>query len=193
MDPSELSPKRARTRQRLVERGLELIERDGYDATSVADIAAAAGVSEMTFFRYFASKEALVLEDPYDPMIASGIAHEPRDLPPLQRAAFGIRSAWRSVPEPEHPEIRRRVRIASRTPALRGAMWRSAGNTESAIVDRLVADGAPEFEARAAASAVLAALVTGLYAWADGEIDTLGAALERALDVVAGERAEVGG
>ncbi|GAA2035156.1 hypothetical protein GCM10009819_19470 [Agromyces tropicus] len=190
MTTTELSPKRARTRQRLVDRGLELIERDGYDETSVAQIAAAAGVSEMTFFRYFASKEALVLEDPYDPMIASGIAREPRDLPPIQRAARGIRSAWQAVPEPDHPEIRRRVRIGSRTPALRGAMWRSTGNTEQAIVARLVADGAPAFEARAAASAVLAALVTGLYAWADGEIDTLGAALDRALDVVTGEQTE---
>lgn len=181
--------KRARTRQRLVEHGLELIERQGYDATSVAQIAAAAGVTEMTFFRHFATKEQLVLEDPYDPYLASGIGDQPRNLPPLARAARGIRSAWAALPEPEQPEVRRRVRIAARTPSLRGAMWRSTGNTEAAIVDRLVDDGADPVEARVAASAVLAALVTGLYAWADGEIDTLGAAIGRALDVVEGRRA----
>jgi len=182
-----LGTKRARTRQALIDRGLDLIERQGYDQTTAAQIAAAAGVTEMTFFRHFATKEQLVLEDPYDPLLAEGIGEEPRGLPPVQRAARGIRSAWRAVPEPEQPEIRRRVRIAARTPALRGAMWRNTGNTERAIADRLVADGAPPFEARAAASAVIAALVTGLYAWADGEIDTLGAAIERALDVVAGD------
>jgi AcrR family transcriptional regulator len=176
--------KRARTRQRLVDHGLALIERQGYDATSVAQIAAAAGVTQMTFFRYFATKEQLVLEDPYDPLLAEGIGDQPRGLPPLQRAARGIRSAWRALPEPEQPEIRRRVRIAARTPSLRGAMWRSTGNTEAAIVAQLTGDGTPPLEARAAASAVLAALVTGLYAWADGEVETLGAAIERALDAV---------
>jgi AcrR family transcriptional regulator len=178
--------KRARTRQRLVDRGLELIERQGYDATSVAQIAAAADVTEMTFFRHFATKEQLVLEDPYDPFLATGIGDQPLSLPPLARAARGIRSAWAALPEPEQPEIRRRVRIAARTPSLRGAMHRSTGNTEAAIVERLVDDGADPLDARVAASAVLAALVTGLYAWADGEVDTLGAAIGRALDVVEG-------
>ncbi|MFC9918349.1 TetR/AcrR family transcriptional regulator [Agromyces binzhouensis] len=181
------TPRRLRTRQRLIDHGLDLIERQGYDQTSAAEIARAAGVTEMTFFRHFATKEQLVLEDPYDPFLAEGIGDQPRELPPLHRAARGIRSAWRMLPEPEQPEIRRRVRIAARTPALRGAMWRSTGNTEQAIAARLEADGASAFEARAAASAVIAALVTGLYAWADGEVDTLGAAIERALDVVAGD------
>ena len=76
------------------------------------------------------------------------------------------------------------MRIAARTPSLRGAMWRSTGNTEAAIVAQLTGDGTPPLEARAAASAaVLAALVTG-SSRADGEVETLGAAIERALDVV---------
>ncbi|MGR0221478.1 TetR/AcrR family transcriptional regulator [Agromyces sp. ZXT2-6] len=176
--------RRARTRQRLIEHGLDLIERQGYEQTTAAQIAAAAGVTEMTFFRHFATKEQLVLEDPYDPFLASGIGAQPRDLAPLRRAAAGIRAVWRSLPEREEPEIRRRVRIAARTPSLRGAMWRSTGNTEAAIVERLVDDGADPLDARVAASAVLAALVTGLYAWADREVETLGEAIERALDVV---------
>ncbi|KZE93599.1 putative mycofactocin biosynthesis transcriptional regulator MftR [Agromyces sp. NDB4Y10] len=180
--------RRARTRQRLIDHGLELIERQGYEQTTAAQIAAAAGVTEMTFFRHFATKEQLVLEDPYDPFLASGIGEQPRELPPLRRAAAGILAVWRSLPEPEQPEIRRRVRIAARTPALRGAMWRSTGNTEAAIVAQLVDDGTDPLDARVAASAVLAALVTGLYAWADGEVETLGAAIERALAVVGADR-----
>jgi AcrR family transcriptional regulator len=183
---SSASARSTGTRQRLIDRGLDLIERQGYDRTTAAQIAAAAGVTEMTFFRHFPTKEQLVLEDPYDPFLASGIGEQPRELPPLHRAAAGIRAAWRSLPAPEQPEIRRRVRIAARTPSLRGAMWRSTGNTEAAIVARLVDDGADPLDARVAASAVLAALVTGLYAWADGEVRTLGDAIERALDVVAG-------
>lgn len=176
--------KRERTQAALFEAGLDLFERQGYDATTVAEIARAAGVTEMTFFRYFAAKEHLLLDDPYDPQLTAAIAAQPHDLAPLRRAARGIRAAWRSLPEPEAPIIRRRVRIAARTPGLRGAMWRSTGNTEAAIVEQLVHDGTSPDVARVAAAAVLAALVAGLFLWADAETGTLADAIERALDVI---------
>src|ERR671910_617998 len=73
---------------------------------------------------------------------------------------------------------------APQTPSLRGAMWRSTGNTERAIVEQLVADGSSPEVARVAAASVLAALVAGLYSWADGEHGTLAEAIEHALDVI---------
>ena len=71
--------KRERTLAALVEAGLDLFERQGYEATTVAQIARAAGVTEMTFFRYFPAKEHLLLDDPYDPMLTAAIAEQPRD------------------------------------------------------------------------------------------------------------------
>ncbi|BDZ55240.1 hypothetical protein GCM10025870_23130 [Agromyces marinus] len=141
-------------------------------------------MTEMTFFRYFPAKEHLLLDDPYDPQLSAAVADQPRDLPPFLRAARGIREAWRALPEPETPIIRRRVRIIARTPALRGAMWRTTGNTERALAGQLVADGASPEVARVAAASVLAALVAGLYLWADDERVTLADAIERALDVI---------
>lgn len=168
----------------LVEAGLDLFERQGYEQTSVAQIARAAGVTEMTFFRHFPAKEHLLLDDPYDPALAAAIAAQPRDLRPFARAARGIRAAWRALPEPEAPVVRRRIRIAASTPSLRGAVWRSTGNTERAVIDQLVADGATLDVARVAASSVLAALVAGLFMWAEDERSTLADAIERALDVI---------
>lgn len=52
--------KRRRTRAALIAAGVELIERDGYDETTVARIAAAAEIGTRTFFGYFASKEELL-------------------------------------------------------------------------------------------------------------------------------------
>lgn len=183
---TDATTKRERTLARLVETGLELFERQGYDETTVAQIARTAGVTEMTFFRYFPAKESLLLDDPYDPLLVAGIARQPIDLPPFLRAVRGIREAWRAVPNPDQPMIRRRVRIAATTPSLRGATWRSTGNTERAIVGQLVADGASDHDARIAAAAVLAALVAGLFAWAENEEVGLAASIERALDVVDG-------
>ncbi|MGW7536924.1 TetR/AcrR family transcriptional regulator [Amycolatopsis sp. NPDC054798] len=55
--------KRARTRQALIDAATDLFERNGYDETTVADIAAAAEIGTRTFFSYFASKEELVFPD----------------------------------------------------------------------------------------------------------------------------------
>jgi AcrR family transcriptional regulator len=176
--------KRERTLGALVEAGLELFERQGYEATTVGQSARTAGVTEMTFFRYFPAKENLLLDDPYDPVLIAAIGEQPVTDPSFLRAARGIRSAWRALPEPETPVIRRRVRIAAQTPSLRGAMWRSTGNTERAIVEQLVADGAAPEVARVAAASVLAALVAGLFSWAEDETQTLADAIERALDVI---------
>jgi AcrR family transcriptional regulator len=55
--------KRDRTRKALVAAALDLFERNGYDGTTVADIAAAADIGTRTFFSYFATKEGLLFPD----------------------------------------------------------------------------------------------------------------------------------
>jgi AcrR family transcriptional regulator len=55
--------KRARTRQALVDAATEMFERNGYDETTVADVAAAADIGTRTFFSYFASKEELLFPE----------------------------------------------------------------------------------------------------------------------------------
>jgi AcrR family transcriptional regulator len=61
--PSLRERKRARTRQALVDAAISLFDRDGYEQTTVADIAAAAEVGTRTFFNYFASKEELLFPE----------------------------------------------------------------------------------------------------------------------------------
>lgn len=52
-------PRRATTTQ-VASAGLRLIHENGYETTSVADIAAAAGIGRSTFFRYFGSKDEIL-------------------------------------------------------------------------------------------------------------------------------------
>jgi len=52
--------KKARTREALIDAAMTLFEEQGYEATTVDAIAAAAEVSRRTFFRYFESKESIV-------------------------------------------------------------------------------------------------------------------------------------
>lgn len=55
--------KKARTRERIAEAALELFTRQGFDATTIDQIAGAADVSRRTFFRYYPTKEAALFPD----------------------------------------------------------------------------------------------------------------------------------
>jgi len=82
--------KKAATREALHEVALRLFGERGYQATTVAEIAAAANVSERTFFRYFRSKEDVALQDAtrYLPRFEAAIRERPPEEPPL-RALLG--------------------------------------------------------------------------------------------------------
>jgi AcrR family transcriptional regulator len=174
--------KRELTRDRILAAALELFAQRGYDSTTVGQIAAGAGVTEMTFFRHFPAKESLVVDDPYDPLMAAAVAQQPRELDPLTRVARGIREAWHGLPIADVNAVRERLRIASASPTLRAVMVRNTSASEAAIVAALP-DVHPT-TARIAAAAALAALMTALLEWAAADGGELGAAIDRALDVL---------
>lgn len=185
----ELSPRAARTRQRLLAVALDLFSRNGYDSTTVAQVAAAAGVTEMTFYRHFGSKEALLLDDPYDPLMVQAVGEQPTTLPPLVRAVRGVRAAWERFPIEAAAPVRERVRIVAGSVGLRSAMQENTRRSQEAIAERLVADGTDPTAAAVAAAAVMAGLMTALVAWAQTDDDDLGAAIGGALDVLDGTAA----
>ncbi|WP_198950846.1 TetR/AcrR family transcriptional regulator [Kineosporia sp. A_224] len=178
------SARTARTRERLLAAALDLFSRNGYDGTTVAQVAAAAGVTEMTFYRHFGSKEALLLEDPYDPLMVAAVGRQPVALPPIVRVVRGVRTAWEQVPIEDAAPVRERVRIAGGSPALRASMHANTRRSQEAIARQLVDDGADAVAAAVASSAVMAALMTALLLWAQGEDADLGAAITGALDVL---------
>lgn len=175
----------AQTRERIAAIALDLFEARGYAETTTVQIAAAAGVSEMTLFRHFASKDRLLLDDPYDPVIAAAVADQPQEMSPIERVTAGVRAAWRALPEPAENLTRRRLRIAAATPGLIGAIRANTRTTEAAVARALAATGTDPTAARIAAAAVLAALMESLTAWASALDDTtLSVAVERALRIL---------
>ena len=174
------------TRVRLRQAALELFLRQGYDETTVAQVAASAGVTPMTFFRHFASKERVVLDDPYDPGIAAAVTDQDPALPVLERVRRGLLTAWAEISLEEDEELRVRLRIGAGHAGLRARMREDVGATETAVVEALVRAGAPRYDAAVAAGAVLGALTAALLEWATTpEPGPLGAAVTRALDLLA--------
>src|SRR6202050_5561478 len=88
--------KKARTRASLREHALRLFRDQGYTATTVEQIAAAAEVSPSTFFRYFPTKEDLVLQDDMDTRMAEAFARQPPELAPVAALRAAMREAWAS-------------------------------------------------------------------------------------------------
>jgi AcrR family transcriptional regulator len=80
------------TRRKLLDSARRLFAERGYQATSAADIAADAGVTERTLFRYFASKAALVLDEAFSqlPEMFETVRRRPAEEPPYTAVCQGI-------------------------------------------------------------------------------------------------------
>ena len=177
---SALTSRALRTRARILSAALDLFEREGYESTTVAQVAAAAGVTEMTFFRHFPTKDAVLVSDPYDPMIADAVAAQPRELPALERVRRGMLAALATIEPVEDATARRRVALVAPIPALRGAVTAATAATERTIVERLMADGVPRLDAAVATAACLGACTAALLTLPDDE-RSLGAVVADAL------------
>lgn len=180
------TPRAERTRARLQACALELFTTQGFDATTVDQIATAAGVSHMTFFRHFPTKESVLLEDPYDALIGEAVRTQPAGLPALERARRGMLTAWSAVPASVDLETQARVSLTAMHPGLRAKAWENTQETERIIAEALMAAGTPRAEAVVAAGAVLGAVMAALFDWGlePGEVG-LGPRIVAALEMLA--------
>lgn len=176
----------SRTHDALSRAALELFAERGYDATGTARIAERAGVSEMTLFRHFPSKEALLLADPFDPLMAESVRIRPAEEPPMRALAEGIRQVWDEIDAETTRGLRVRLRMIAEASSLRGAVERHSETTIAALVDALRSRGVAVTSAQVAASAMISGLSTALLEWAHCEQTSLDDALGIALDVLGG-------
>ena len=111
--------KKAKTRAAIQEAALRLFDRHGYDATTVDQIAELAEVSQSTFFRYFPTKEDVVLHDRYDPLLLADFAAQPAELSPIAALRRTLRSVFGTLPADELAHERQRATLIISVPELR--------------------------------------------------------------------------
>ena len=176
-----------RTKANLQKTALRLFTERGFDEVTVEEIAATAGVSHMTFYRHFPTKESVVLDDPYDPVIGAAVAGQDQGLSPLQRVRKGFLEVLDHMGPSEDNSVRIRVRLAIDNSSLRARIWENNYRTEGVIVSALTSTGVAERPAVVAAGAVLGATTAALLDWAGTEseqslVDALREALSQ-LDI----------
>ncbi|MEV7183716.1 TetR family transcriptional regulator [Kitasatospora sp. NPDC093102] len=163
--------KKLKTRQTIRREAYRLISEQGYDNTTVEQIAAAAEVSPSTFFRYFATKEDLVLSDEYDPAVIAALLERPADEPFLESCREAMAGLIHELLQHEREELFTRMRLITEVPALRAALHRSDNNPQElflTVLTRRAGIEEPTYEMRVTAAAIAAATAEALLQWAAG-------------------------
>ncbi|MFC8593231.1 TetR/AcrR family transcriptional regulator [Streptomyces atroolivaceus] len=180
--PTLRERQRSETRRVIQAHAVRLFTEHGYDAVTVAEVAEAAGVSAMTVYRHFPTKEELVLLDQPAQLIAERVAASPVSHPLVRRVGGALIDAATALTggDGNGAAVNERflldcLRLMVSTPALRARHLDSQYALQQAIVDALGDDAIePDaaFRAQAATSACLATMHTALTRWAEDDGQT---------------------
>ncbi|WP_423920987.1 TetR/AcrR family transcriptional regulator [Frigoribacterium sp. 2-23] len=177
-------------RERLVVAAVDLFIEQGYDATTVTEIAERAGVTKSTFFRHFPDKRELLVagQETLSRLLAEGIAEAPTDASPLEAVAAGLERASGEM-GPQNRELGPRLKaaVAASTELQERDALKSVGMA-AAMTDALVARGVPETSAHLASEMGVLAFKQGYARWSETPQDDDGLA-PHALDALRDLRA----
>ncbi|GAA2592454.1 TetR family transcriptional regulator [Dactylosporangium fulvum] len=181
--------KKQKTRWAIQEHAVRLFAQQGYDATTVEQIAEAAEISPSTFFRYFKTKEDAVVQDRYDDLMADAIRNAPPELSPLDTVRRAFLDAFAQIDPDEAEQVLQRARLALSVPALR---MRSLDNMQSSIkflaaplAERLGREP-DDFRSVAFMGACVGAIINAVMTWVENDgADDPRQLIEEALSVIA--------
>jgi AcrR family transcriptional regulator len=114
--------KKAKTRAAIQAQALRLFRDQGYHETTIEQIADAAEVSPSTFFRYFPTKEDVVLYDDFDPRLVAALLAQPPKLSPIAALRRALRQVYEQAPTEATERERQRHTLVRTVPELRARM-----------------------------------------------------------------------
>ena len=159
--------KKQKTRESIQREAMRLFGQQGYDETTVEQIAAAVEISPSTFFNYFPSKEDVVLYDAYDPILASLLAERPADEP-LSISFRRVLEAMGDIFDRDRDIILARGRLWFEAPALRARLWEELEKAEMFMSAQIAARSgrdANDFETRVTVTVIVAAAMEAMREW----------------------------
>jgi AcrR family transcriptional regulator len=167
--------KKARTRASLREHALRLFREQGYQATTVEQIAAAAEVSASTFFRYFPTKEDLVLQDDMDGRMIEALERQPASLGPVAAVRTATREVFASYSAADLAVIQESTALQLTVPEIRARALDEFARTikvvGAALAKRAGRD-ADDLAVRTTAGAIIGVIISITMPWeTDGQFD----------------------
>jgi len=180
--------KKAKTRQAIQEAAYRLIREQGYENTTVDQIAAEAEISPATFFRYFPTKEDALLQDDYDPLVVENWRKHLKDgVSPVTVCRRVVAETLGSLPRPDEDLIRYRTKLLFETPQLRARMWDNWIATQG-MLDELIAEQLGtdllDIRVRTTSGALIGAMIAMFEVWTAQPERRLAEVLDEALAIV---------
>jgi AcrR family transcriptional regulator len=164
--------KKQQTRERVRREAYRLFAEQGYGATTVDQIAAAADISPSTFFRYFPTKEDVVIQDEYDPALAEALRSRPDGEPIIDALLHALQGPLGELLEQDRDELLLRTRISFTDPAIRARSVAEQERSEEAIA-AIIAErsgrNAGDLNVKCAAAAIIAVFTTIVRHWVEGD------------------------
>jgi len=160
--------KKARTRASLREHALRLFREQGYQATTVEQIAAAAEVSPSTFFRYFPTKEDLVLQDDMDTRMVAAFEQQPPGMGPIAAVRAATQQVLASYTGADLDIIRETTKLAMTVPEVRARAMDEFARTITVVAGAVAkrADRSPDdLAVRTVAGAIIGVIMAVTMPW----------------------------
>jgi len=164
--------KKQKTRWAIQEHALRLFAQQGFEATTVEQIAEAAEISPSTFFRYFKTKEDVVVEDRYDEVMVAAIEATPPEVGPFETLRRAMTGSMELIDAAEEEQILLRMRLTFSVPSLRartmGNLWASTDAFAPPIARRLGREP-DDLGVRAFVAAFMAAAGLAVMTWSESD------------------------
>ncbi|MBB6732499.1 TetR family transcriptional regulator [Cohnella zeiphila] len=155
--------KKRKTRLTLQQQALRLFREQGYRETTIEQIAEACEISPSTFFRYFPTKEALVLDDEYDPILVREFQRQPPELTPIQAFRAAARAGFAGMTLEESAALKERIGLMISVPELRAASLMQMNETLLMIAEIMaerLGRSKDDFQVMTFAGSILGAMMT---------------------------------
>jgi AcrR family transcriptional regulator len=162
--------KKIQTQEAIRREAMRLIKENGYANTTVEHIAEAAEVSPSTFFRYFPTKEMVLMANDLDRVTIEALEQQPSDMSSLQAFRRALKITMATVSEDEWRFERARLKMVLSIPELKAAQFDEYGRTVLRLAEadcRRTGRAPDDFEVRV----FVGALAGGLMAVLDGASD----------------------
>jgi AcrR family transcriptional regulator len=158
-------------RARLVVAALDLFTEQGYDATTVTEIAERAGLTKSTFFRHFPDKRELLVagQEALSTLLAAGIAEAPEGATALEAVACGLeRAAAFETPLGREQGTQLRAAVEANRELQERDALKSVGMA-AAMTDALTERGFADTAAHLAAELGVLAVKIGYARWTEAQ------------------------
>ena len=157
-------------RGRLARAALDLYGENGFENTTVAQIAERAGLTERTFFRHFADKREVLFDggSALQERIVSAVVEAPESLAPIDAAAVGLEAAGHELFVHEHRDFsRQRQAVIASSPELQERELTKLAALSTAIAEALRRRGVEGPTAGLTAEVAVAVFRTAFERWID--------------------------